>query len=243
VSASGWRAKREEIKAARIELNAHFSIMTPYERIVNERAVLQRLELHENDVISGVIGEWNGTVTQLKERLEAVQKAQQREVARWEPVRLGAEMNVYTTLINQAIGANVGSALEGDVLERLRTIYSEAKTSGDQYKARAAAECVRDLANRAADLDSKRLLNRVAAQAKRDLAQMKNTPELEAAHQAAGEAVEALNTAQKELYNTAEALGYVNPNGTLREERIIKALSRVEQTPDGGLVVDPKKEL
>jgi hypothetical protein len=88
------------------------------------------------------------------------------------------------------------------------------------------------------DLQERFPINELAKRASRDLETMKETPELKTAQEAANKSVDELNAARNEILDAADALGYMAPNGELRETRLIKAIARVRQDNDGEFHID-----
>ncbi|MCE5209885.1 MAG: hypothetical protein LLG42_16475 [Chloroflexi bacterium] len=229
-----WRDRAKHLQAIRNEYEANCQIMTPYETQLASRYYAEQKQQHEDYIIAGSIAEWNIGVNDLKNALADVEKAKVNEINRWQSPRLRDEMQVFQMRIEQVADASRGD--NAQARKQLESIYQEAKASGDTYKQRAVAETMKAALSkfRGDVMDPDFLaINRIGKQAEQDLIELRNSPELEQTRTKTAEAVKTINTLKNRLFEAADSLGYVNPNGTLRSTPFIKALERVQQTPDG----------
>jgi hypothetical protein len=166
-------------------------------------------------------------------RLEA---ERQKITNSWEPSKLAAEMQDYSMRIDHATKSDAGHPDLG----ALQAIYTEAKGSGDKYKARAAAEALQSLVSKIPHglqdshaTDMRFAANRMAKQAGRDLDALKITPGLVAAVEEANKKIDDLKAVESLVKDTGDVLGEVNPNGTWRNSPFIKLLDSITQGEDG----------
>lgn len=218
--------------------------MTPYERSVLEREIGEKRASLEGAIIAGALGEWKQAVNNVKAKLDQVKAAKAKETARWDGTRLSSELQVYETLTRQQLNTATDTMSQREAVENLRALYDEAQKSGDIYKQRAAAEVIRGAIGNARGLDSDRRMeiNRLAKQAERDLSTLRQSEELNQAHQAAAEAVEKLNQARNMLFDVDRGLGYTAPNGLPGNSQIIKALTQVQQDRAGNFVFEQTEQ-
>ncbi len=169
---------------------------------------------------------WNEGRANISKALKDVTRAKANEAKRWDAQKLAANMQVYQARLDQAVAVARGNPV--DLLERLKAIYNDAEDSGDDVQRRAAAEVLKiaDSKVRGSVNDPGVLeIHGLTQEAERDLAGLRTSPELEAAHKTAAVAFHDMNRRRDEVYKVADALGELFPNGTLNNGTFIKAIS------------------
>lgn len=234
---ASWRDRLEEIKGARAEYYKNLNIMTPFERVLIEKSVSEKVKEVEPYILEGAIGEWHYALNNYQKAIAQVQEAKNREVSRWDASKLNAEMQSAEMLIKKAIESSVGGgSLEPSVMPRIEAMYQDAQRSGDIYKQRAMAEVATSLTNMVGDDMSDRMrANRIAQQAQRDAQAVRTTAELERAHITAKEAVESINHAREVLSDVDAALGRTLPNGEIGHFDIFREVCRVKTDARGNI--------
>ena len=231
-----WQEAVKQLDEAKRQFNKLHGIMTPLEIKFVRQELSEAREKYRQAIENGVIGEHAAAIENFKAKLARVEEEKRAVTNSWNAAELGAQMQVYQKLVENAAGnADLGS---------LQTIYQEAKDSGDKYKIRAAAVAIQSASARtpagAQDThgeDIRRAVNLMRKQATRDLEALTNSPDLETAHQAAAEAVEVLNQAKRQIVSAAEAMDEVAPNGNVNNTNLGHALARVTQDESGNLVI------
>jgi hypothetical protein len=197
-----WRKIVEDLKLAREEYSRHSSMMTPYERQVVSESIKEEVDKNRKWATQAALKEFQSTVEAFANAQIKIEKAKGQEVNRWEPGKLADEMRVASLLVDQALESPFP-------IDELRRIYSDANTSQDMFKKRGVAEVLKGAVNRVKSGDYELLsrVNSMSQMAARDLEQLRITPEIEKAHQEAGEAFENHMAVRKELNRAAEILG------------------------------------
>lgn len=109
---------------------------------------------------------------------------------------------------------------------------------------RAAAEAMQSVVSKipsgtqdAHGTDGRMIANRLAKKAGRDLEALRNSPELAQTHEFAAAKVTELNQAKNLVFDTADSLGDLAPNGiTLHNTMFITALESVQQDSAGNFI-------
>ncbi len=233
-SGSTWRDQLAEMKTARAEYAELEPIMSAAERVMYIKSINDKQAAVGSTILQGAFTEWDNALDKFTNAVKSVQTAKNKEIARWEAVKLNAEMQMAESLITKLVQSSAGERLEPDVLPRLQKMYDEAQASGDVYKMRATAEVFTGLpAMVGSDFEDRKAANKLSKQAQRDARVVRITPEMKAADQAAVEAVEMINQAKSLLFEVDEGLGYTKPNGEVGNFDIFKQLHRIRSKPDG----------
>lgn len=224
-----WRETLKAFQTEREDFTRRESIMTPYERVTISEYLGEERRRIGPVVIAGAKAEWDSAIEATRRALARVEEAKAAEARRWDAGKLGAELNLYKTLTDLALQSSPAGGVT--VEQRLRAIYQDAKSSGDNYKLRAAAEVFASLGGKlGGDLEKRMTANRLVIDAQNDLAETRKYSELDAAHNQAAEAVEGLNQARRVMVETGEVLGDML--------EINKNLQRVKVTPEGLEITD-----
>jgi len=209
-----WQEAVKQLDEAKQQFKRLNGIMTPLEITFVRQELTEARERYRRAIENGVIGEHAAAVQNYQAKLEAINAEQRAITNSWDAAQLAAEMQVASMRIDAA-------AKNAD-LETLQTIYQEAKDSGDRVKLRAAAEALQTATARipaeAQDRHGESMRRAVNLMQKRsadDLAGLRSSPTLEAAHQAAAETQAALIQAHEQIYQTAEVMDELAPNGSV----------------------------
>lgn len=134
----------------------------------------------------GAIGEYRSKLMEFQKAQAAHKKEIEREANRWDTGKLSGEM----AFVNQRIEAALGTG--NDPVSEFKALFEDAKVSGDRHKIRAAAEALRGALGKVKtdNMDTRRALNLLGKQADAELRQMRVTPEMEKAEEAAKAAFE-----------------------------------------------------
>jgi hypothetical protein len=238
--ANDWQGMVDHLKKANQEYRAASGIMTPYERQSIGQSIAEKREQLRPTIEAGALAVWEGAKANLKAALANVEAQRRKATNSWDDGKLAPIMQVYSMRIDQATKADAGRP----DLAALQAIYAEAKDSGDRYKIRAAAEALQGVVSKipagsAPDphgTDARMIANGIAKRAGRDLEALKTSPELTKADELAAAKTQELNAAKSLLYEAAEPIDGVFPNGTMRNSRFIKALESVTQDDEGSFV-------
>lgn len=235
---ASWRDRLEELKTARAEYSKLEPIMTEVERILIAKSINEKQSEVGSYIMQGALSEWHYAIDQYKNAVKGIQEAKNREVSRWEAIKLNAEIDTAERLVTKAVQSSTGGRLDPSVMPRLKAMYDEAQNSGDIYKMRAMAEVFTGLPSMVGgDLDDRMYANKLSQQAQRDAQAVRVTREIEKADQLARDAVETLTQAKSALHEVDEGFGQTRPNGEVGNWDIYKELNRV-RTNQRGEVVD-----
>lgn len=235
-SPTDWKGMIEVIKAAQADQNRYLPIMTQYERQTIAASIGGMVEQYRPVIEGGALAAWNGAKSNLKAALLNVELQKRKITNSWDAGKLAPELQVYSMRVEAA-------AQNGD-LAALKIIREEAQGSGDRYKQRACAEALQGLVNKfpkgAQDIhgiDARMVANSLEKQAQRDIEALQNSPELTQAHEITAAKVQELNAVKSLLFNTADVLGEMNPNGTIRNSLFISAIETVQQDDQGNFII------
>jgi hypothetical protein len=185
------------------------------------------------------LDEYHAKLDDFRKKEAEVRKARMQEMSRWDPRQLAPEMQVMQMRVENAIYAPDPGA-------ELRTVYAEAKESGDVYKLRACADALRKVERASVSMPTeiKLEVNRVAQKAQRDLNDARITPELETAHKAAEEAFDQAMDARNELTKTDRIVSMQSEDFNYRPSgvHVLRALSRIIESQDGQAVILPRND-
>jgi hypothetical protein len=174
---TNWEEGINLIRAYKKEYQEYASVMTEYERLAAGREINRLKEQYRPMVTGHLLEELEASITVVKVREKARQKAVADEVNRWEAGRLAAEMQAAKMLISAANMAPKRDGFSGNSLtreERIDQLYQDAQNSGDIYKQRAMAAML-------SEYNGDHELNHLVRQAEKDLQKLHITPEIEKA--------------------------------------------------------------
>jgi hypothetical protein len=216
--------------------------MTPFERTQHAQALKAARENLRATLEGWAVFEHTQALEALETSARKVDQERAAIINAWDSQRLAADLAIYS--------ARISNAAQAGNLAELQDVYTEAQSSGDKYKQRAAAVAIQSSAARlpgnAQDIhgnDGRMIVNRLQVQAARDLAQLKTSPQLETALTDLDAATQAMRRANSEIETTAEVLGDTVFNGSIHNMRLESALSRVRLHQDGSFeIMLPEEE-
>ena len=188
----------------------------------------KNVELHPV-IVKGIIGEYEGAIQNFKKAGNVVNHEVSQEISRWAPRELLDQMGVYSARVENIIQAG-SNPLGGDptVGAQLEALYQEAQNSQNQIHQRAAGEIFRSVLSRVGNVDHQTSVtaNHLQLQAKRDLAQLRTTEELQKARMAEDQAWIDLCKKRDELANVGAELGE-DPRGVFSHGELAAQWRRV----------------
>jgi hypothetical protein len=243
-SPTTWQDQAAEIKQAVKDRDRLVSIMTVYEKLIVSEYIGGLKEKYKPTIEAGALELWNGARSSLQAAIKNVEREKRKVTNSWDASKLAAEMQVMQMRVDQAVKADAGRP----DLPALQRISLESQESGDRYKVRARAEIFQSIVSKIPPgnqdkhgNDARVVANRMAECASRDLATLRTSPELTQAEELKAAKIDELTQARRELFRTAEVLGEVNPNDTMRNSAFIDALATVQQDSDGNFIFTEKE--
>jgi hypothetical protein len=189
-----YRDDVKQIRAMKAELNQNFSIMTVYERGRVEGAIESQVNMTRHGIISGMLADWNAALTAHKAASRAVDEARRREAGRWQPDRLGMEINLARMAFDRASS-----------VQEAQAEYQRALESNDPAKMRAYSEVFSGALNKFRD--DRLPAHRLSVDASRKAAELQSTPEITAALERGADATKRVIDLQQELGGIAREIG------------------------------------
>ena len=228
-TAVNWRDKLAEIKAAEQEHKENFSIMTAYEHKTAYKMTSALKEQYNPAITEGALADHETARLKLKFADAKVKGEHKKETARWDAQKLASEMQVYTMLTDQIVNTKDYEHGKGMTREKeLERLFTEAKDSGDKYKARAAAEVLKSIKSKGNTLDERIKFSGIAQTAKADLEKIRSTPELEKAYEDAETVYKEYRTARQDLINTSIDIGGGDPTSPWLYTAFSQAIKQVQ---------------
>jgi len=221
---NGWKGSFIEIARARAQYNKDYQVMTDYERMANLRHITERQHVVEQSIIAGTLAEVRAADAVVNDAFRAVQEAKAAETRRWDGTKLAGEMAVYGELVKRAVLAAGGPGPEASAA--VKVIYDDARQSGDQHKARAAAEVITGLEHqfKTGSMDVDLPMVTLSKAAQQDLKAIRRIPQMDAAEVKRLEAQKAVGAAIVLVKEVDAGLGYTHFNGTLGDSRLAQAI-------------------
>lgn len=199
-----WISKVKEIRAAKAEFKKYQHLMTQAETAMITDSIQDKINRYYPQIYQGMVGHVKAYIKDYQDKMVALNKVHQREITSWDSSKLGTEMHGFQTFLNMKLDQfkAIRNPLESrvNVAQEITRLYEEAQISGDKYKQRAAAEVLSGAIGLAEKLPKDQAVEfRVLAKkAGNDLQQIRLTPELR-------EAVNAAEQAGKELLEEHKA--------------------------------------
>jgi hypothetical protein len=195
--AADWQSAAKELTEARHHLAENGGIMTPYERHAFNEEFTQRRNSYKPQIEAGAVAMLEASFSNFQAAQRGVDQSLAREIVRWDPTKLNAEIQLTNALVDQQFAQGVHVE---DIAAKMGELLTEAKAAGPEgaHKLRAVCEVVKALPTRGRDPDERLKLNRVAGAAVQELSALRFTPELQAAHDKREEAAEGLKAAHAE---------------------------------------------
>ncbi len=234
-----WRLKLNEIKDMQGKILKHQDILTRFERLSLDQDLAAKKEAASPIIQAGVLGEFSAALMKYQSAQTYMMTVRKAEVNRWEASTLNAEMASVKNRVELALKKPVDH-MGGDPgpSKALQAIYSEAQSSGDRYKQRAAAEVFSSLAADFAhvpDQDERMKVNALTRQAEADIVPLRVTDVMLAADaniQAAKAELLAQGPALAEVHGVIH--GGQPINSGLSYGPLAQAYKRVRVDPDTG---------
>lgn len=207
---STWRAHLEKIKVAQEELRKYSPIMTDWEKVGARRVINDLVSSNYRNIYNGIKQEWEGAITKYKKATSDLMSAKSRESARWDASKLGAEMQTFKLLLEEAIRPSLSDTPLGGgsgVLDRVKKLYQDYQISDDLYKVRASAEVVRNLPVDNLPRDAQVEIRVFGREAETKLEALRKTEDIQMARDAQIQSAMDLFDKQEELREIGQTLG------------------------------------
>ena len=198
-------------------------------------------EEHYQYIVSGAVGEFDQSIDNLRHATLKVQQERAREINRWDSQKLLAEMNLSEKRVSQVLSIKpdpfgVNPAMPPQVSE----ILTEARASGDPHKLRATLEVLKTLDQLPGENHEIKLeLNIIAGHAKRQLEQIRVTPELTAALDERERKIDEMQVKHEQLKQLSLELTGVVPGTFWGSNDLTKHYERVLIEPNGDVKIYP----
>ncbi len=234
-SSNNWRESLKELKAARDQYNQYTNIMTPFERAIIEKSIVEQREKIEKSVLTGAITEWNNAIDHVKTSFEIVDLMKAKEVKRWN----ASEINSQRQMMEDRIKTELGRDDIGRAVKNLEGFFEDGMR-GTVEQQRATCEVFRGLVKllpKGNNPITHEVLsaNGLATKANLKLKELRTMPDLDDAHKKAAEAVEGLEQARKTIQHADADLGYTKPNGEIGSFTLFQQLGRVGTDNEGNI--------
>lgn len=220
-----------ELKQGKIEFRAYESVMTVYERQVVKQDLSARRDRYRDNIVDGLLREWDEALIGLQNAQAGIQKAYQAEAQRWDATKLTAELTTAQQLADLAIQRG-RKALPGQpgLMALLENIYLDAQNSGDLHRLRATAEVLAGMGTEAGI---------VSGQAAVALRQLREPPDLASAKKVEFEALRALADLRKEMVEAGELIQEPVEDYQFGSGPLAQAARRLHATGNGVEVLPP----
>jgi hypothetical protein len=197
---SDWNSLFLDISNKTREFRKSESIMTQYEKQTVSNYIKEQREAHYNTIYRGAYYNLFTAANKWETAKMKLQSAKQSEINRFDPGRLNQEMNYFQSVVN-SITHSDRSGIEADD-NRLKRIAAEVKQSGDIHKIRAFAEVVETVPLHGFDQQKKFEALEIVSEAKTNLDQIRQTPEIQTA-------TAEFETAKTDLLKEKEAFQFI----------------------------------
>ena len=204
-----WQDRLKEIKIAREHLAKHEAMMTPYERKMRSEEINQRLTAYYPTIYGGVKKAWEGWINEYNKATAHLADAKAKEYAKWDPAKLGAEMQTFKLLADQQLSAGKDTVFGSGpgASERVKKLYEEYQNSGDPYKKRASSEVLLGLSTEGLKREDAINIRILGHEAESNLTQLRNTEEIQKAEEAYIESAQELFKQRAQLTEIATLVG------------------------------------
>lgn len=204
-----WQDRLKEIKIAREHLAKHEAMMTPYERKMRGGEIQQRINAYYPTIYGGVKKAWEGWINEYKKATTHLAETKAKEYAKWDASKLGAEMQTFKALVDQQLSAGKDTVFGSGpgASERVKKLYEEYQKSGDPYKQRASSEVLLGLSTEGLKRDDVIGIRLLGHEAEGNLAQLRNTEEIQKAEDAYVESAQELFEQRENLSEVATLMG------------------------------------
>lgn len=212
--------------------------MTPAEKQQAADQLAEMREAYRPVVTAGVLGEWREAVNVVKSAQAKLDAAKQKAAARWDSGKLNQELQLAQARLKIAAKSDAGRFN----MAGIDAILSEAETSKDIYKQRAAYEALQELVSLIPEgtqdqhgQDMIYRANRLAIAAAHKLHELNLTPEVLEAAKEHNAAADLLTNTKRQIIEHMEVLGDM-PNDYLYNEPVRKAIEAVQQDNQGNFI-------
>ena len=204
-----WQDRVKEIKVAREHLSKHEAMMTPYERKMRSEEIHEKIHAYYPTVYSGVKSAWEGWINEYHKATAKLAEAKAKEYNKWDPAKLGAEMQTFKLLVEQKLSPASDSIFAGGPgpSERVKKLYEEYQKSGDPYKQRASAEVLQGISTQGLKRDEAVNIRILGHEAESRLLQLRETEEIQKAEEAYVESARELFRQRENLTEVATLMG------------------------------------
>jgi hypothetical protein len=212
ITGNDWRSMRARIADKKKMYEQNLGKMDRFTQETIWGEIKEDIESQFSLIAGGAIGEYKQAIKKYQDTGLQYDKAYSAEINRWDPAKLQASIANTRALVELAISNPNGGELGiGDAGGKLQAIYSEAKASGDLYKQRGAFEVLRNLNVNGLPREEKLKAFHVSKAAEGDLAALRQTPDMDTARKAQGEALTNILVLKDELIQTSKELGQGDP--------------------------------
>ena len=204
-----WQDRVKEIKIAREHLSKHEALMTPYEREMRSEEIHDKLRSYYPTVYGGVKKAWEGWINEYNKATARLAEAKAKEYAKWDPAKLGAEMQAFKMMVDQKLSSASDSIFAGGPgpSERVKKLYEEYQKSGDPYKQRASCEVMQGISTQGLKRDEAVNIRLLGHEAEGRLLQLRNTEEIQKAEEHYVESAQELFKQRENLSEVATLMG------------------------------------
>ena len=204
-----WQDRVKEIKIAREHLSKHEALMTPYEREMRSEEIHDKLRSYYPTVYGGVKKAWEGWINEYNKATARLAEAKAKEYAKWDPAKLGAEMQAFKMMVDQKLSSASDSIFAGGPgpSERVKKLYEEYQKSGDPYKQRASCEVMQGISTQGLKRDEAVSIRLLGHEAEGRLLQLRNTEEIQKAEEHYVESAQELFKQRENLSEVATLMG------------------------------------
>ena len=204
-----WHERVKEIKVAREHLSKYEAMMTPYEREMRSKEIQDKIHSYYPTIYGGVKKAWEGWINEYNKATARLADAKAKEYAKWDPARLGAEMQTFKLLADQQLSAGKDTVFGSGpgASERVKKIYEEYQNSGDPYKQRASAEVLQGISTQGLQREDAVGIRLLGHDAESRLIQLRSSEEIQKAEEAYVESAQELFKQRENLSEVATLMG------------------------------------
>jgi hypothetical protein len=230
-----WRDQLDYFLDEKSRFSKQNPIMTQFERMSVKEGLDMIQAKIKPSVVTGALSEFEAKINNFRAASTNTAKAIGTEIMRWDAKKLSDEIQLTTSEVTEALKTPFNPISGESKLGRMQGIVEQALQSGDMYKIRAAATCVRNAADKV-DHSDRLQMTMLTRAVETQLENIRKTPEID-------RAIEEQNKATRELQDARDELGAIS---TAFDERpgpfvineFTKAMKRVKVTQDGLSILD-----
>jgi hypothetical protein len=232
--AETWKDKIQEYRDQSAKLSEKSFMMTPMEiNTVGEWLADLKDRIYEV-AIPGAVQEFNEAKQNYTMRDSMFKHAKEREIQRWDGVKLAGEMQVAEMRLKSILKSNLRN---DEKKAQMEALFNEAKSSADITKLRAMAETLQSVTSDfQGDTLEKMVINRISQEAAKTLNNLRVTDEMIEAAEHRQLAADDLAAKRDQLDEVANFFHGGNAHAGWEKE-FTKAAQGVEFGVDQGRVV------